>query len=290
MMLYDLLIQPFADYGFMRRALVACFALSLGCGPVGVLLMLRRMSLMGDAMSHAILPGAAAAFLFYGLSLWPMTIGGFAAGLAVALLAGLVSRITSQREDASFAGLYLISLAAGVMLVSVHGSAVDLMHVLFGNILAVGGESLCLVAGIATLSLLVLAIIYRPLVLECFDPSFLRSVGGRGGLWHMSFMALVVLNLVAGFQALGTLMALGLMILPAAATVFWSRDIDRSMPLAAGLAFFSGWAGLLVSYHADVPSGASIVLVAGAVYVLSLLLGSHNSLRIKLLRHRHLKA
>jgi len=155
--LYSALVEPFAAYGFMRRALVACLALSLGSGPIGVFLVLRRMSLMGDAMSHAILPGAAIGFLAAGLSLWAMSAGGLVVGLAVALLAGLVSRATSIREDASLAGFYLISLALGVLLVSLKGSSIDLLHVLFGTILGVGDASLLLVAGIATVSLFVLA-------------------------------------------------------------------------------------------------------------------------------------
>src|SRR6201996_1326624 len=119
----------------MRRALVACLALSIGSGPIGVLLMLRRMSLVGDAMSHAILPGAAVGFLVSGLSLPAMGLGGMVAGLAVALLSGFVSRTTVLKEDASFASFYLASLAAGVLLVSLRGSSVDLLHVLFGTIL-----------------------------------------------------------------------------------------------------------------------------------------------------------
>ena len=114
--LYDLLAAPFADFAFMRRALVACAALSIGCGPVGVLLVLRRMSLVGDSMSHAVLPGAAVGFLVSGLSLVSMSIGGFVAGLLVALLSGVVSRTTQLREDASFASFYLISIALGVLI------------------------------------------------------------------------------------------------------------------------------------------------------------------------------
>ena len=135
---YELLLLPFIEYGFMRRALVACFGLAIGCGPIGVFLILRRMSLVGDAMSHAVLPGAAIAFLMFGFSLTAMTIGGFLVGLAVALLAGSVTRLTPLREDASFAALFLISLALGVTLVSSQGSSVDLMHLLFGAILVPG--------------------------------------------------------------------------------------------------------------------------------------------------------
>src|SRR5215475_7077578 len=110
MSLYDLAFAPFMDYGFMRRALVACVALAIGGAPLGVFLVLRRMALVGDAMSHAILPGVSLAFLCFGLSLWPMTLGGLLAGLLVALAAGAVTRFTPLKEDASFTGSYLLSL------------------------------------------------------------------------------------------------------------------------------------------------------------------------------------
>ena len=277
--LYDLLAAPFADFAFMRRALVACAALSIGCGPVGVLLVLRRMSLVGDSMSHAVLPGAAVGFLVSGLSLVSMSIGGFVAGLLVALLSGVVSRTTQLREDASFASFYLISIALGVLIVSTRGSNVDLMHVLFGTILAVDDRSLVLVSAIATASIATLALIYRPLVVECVDPGFLRSVGGRGGLYHLLFLVLVVLNLVAGFQALGTLMAVGLMMLPAAAARFWAAELGTLAAASALIALLSGYVGLLLSFHFDLPSGPAIVLTAGAIYVVSLVAGPLGSLR-----------
>src|SRR5215831_2226785 len=241
MALYDLAFGPFAEFGFMRRALVGCLALALGGGPIGTLLVIRRMSLMGDALSHAVLPGAALGFLLGGLSLPAMSLGGVCAGLAVALLSGLVTRLTPLREDASFAAFYLISLALGVLLVSTHGSNVDLLHLLFGSILAVDDMALILIGGIATLSLLSLALIYRPLVAECFDPGFLRAVGGGGGFVHTAFLALVVVNLVAGFQALGTLMAVGLMMLPAAAARFWVRDLWALSSMSSALAIASAF-------------------------------------------------
>ena len=275
---YQMLVAPFVDYGFMRRALVACLALALGSGPVGVLLLLRRMSLVGDAMSHAVLPGAAAGFMVAGLSLWSMTTGGFAAGLAVALLAGIVSRRTALREDASFAGFYLSSLALGVLLVSTHGSNIDLLHILFGTILAVDNRSLYLVGGIASISTVTLLVIYRPLVLECFDPGFLQAVGGRGPLYHLLFLVLVVLNLVAGFQALGTLMAVGLMMLPAATARLWAGEIWSMALVATTVALLSGFAGLLASYRFGLPSGPSIVLTASVLYIISIVIGRHGGM------------
>ncbi|MEQ8380447.1 metal ABC transporter permease [Parvibaculum sp.] len=286
-MIYDMAIAPFADYGFMRRALIACFALALGGGPIGTFLVLRRMSLMGDAMSHAILPGAAIGFLVAGLSIWSMSAGGLVAGLAVVLLAGLISRATALREDASLAGFYLISLALGVLIVSAKGSNVDLLHVLFGTILSVTDDALLLIASIATLTLVTLAVIYRPLVIECFDPAFLRATTGGGTLWHFVFLVLVVVNLVAGFQALGTLMALGLMMLPAAAARFWAGAVWSLAALSTVLAFLSGLVGLLVSYNFDLPSGPAIVLTAGAFYVGSIILGTRDSLRTRYFPRAH---
>ena len=288
--LHALLVAPFADFAFMRRALVACLALALGSGPVGVLLVLRRMSLMGDAMAHSVLPGAAIGFLVAGLSLWAMSLGGLVAGLAVALLAGLVSRTTKLREDASFAGFYLISLSLGVLIVSTRGSNVDLLHVLFGSILAVDDSSLMLVVGIASISLAALAAIWRPLVLECVDPGFLRTVSRLGPVAHAVFLVLVVVNLVAGFQALGTLMSVGLMMLPAASVRFWARGLGAMMALAVALAFAAGLVGLLLSYHLDLPSGPAIVLTAGCFYLFSIVFGRLGGVLGRFLPGRHLEA
>ncbi len=287
MTLYNWLVAPFVDFGFMRRALVACLALGLGSGPVGVLLLLRRMSLVGDAMSHAVLPGAAVGFLFAGLSLPAMGLGGLVAGLAVALLSGLVTRTTVLREDASFASFYLSSLAAGVLIVSLRGSNIDLLHVLFGTILAIDGQALYLVGGIASLTLVILAVVYRPLVAECFDPGFLRAVGGRGPFYHLLFLFLVVINLVAGFQALGTLMAVGLMMLPAAAARLWVSTLPALATVAACVAALSGLIGLIVSFHLGVASGPAIVLTASGFYVASLLFAPTGAIR-RLLPRPHL--
>jgi zinc/manganese transport system permease protein len=284
---YTAFVEPFVAYAFMRRALVACLALGLGSAPIGVFLVLRRMSLMGDAMSHAVLPGAAIGFILAGLSLGAMSVGGLIAGLAVALLAGVTSRITLLREDASLAGFYLASLALGVLLVSTYGSAVDLLHVLFGSILAVDDEGLLFVATVASVTLVTLALIYRPLVVECFDPVYLRGVGGRGSLIHLLFLVLVVLNLVAGFQALGTLMAVGLMMLPAAAARFWSDSVSGSIAFATGSAMASGVAGLLISYHFELPSGPAIVLAAAVVYFASIVFGSRAGLLARYRRRPH---
>ncbi len=289
-MIYDTLIAPFAEFEFMRRALAGIVALAFGAGPIGVFLMLRRMSLVGDAMAHAVLPGAAVGFLLSGLNLFAMAAGGLIAGFIVAVAAGLVARSTELKEDASLAAFFIISLALGVTIVSVKGTNIDLLHFLFGTVLALDNQTLILIAVNATVTVLGLAVIYRPLVLECVDPGFLRSVSGAGAPAHIAFLALLVVNLVSGFHALGTLLAVGIMILPAVTARFWARDITTMMLIAAVSALFAGYAGLLVSYHAGVPSGPAVILVAGAIYAVSLLFGRVGGLVWQAFPGRHLEA
>ena len=274
----------------MRRALLGCLAICLGATPFGLFLMLRRMSLSGDAMAHAILPGAAVGFLFAGLSVGAMTLGGIIAGLTVALLAGVVTRVTALREDASMAAFYLISLAAGVLIVSTRGSNVDLMHVLFGTVLALDDAALMLICSISTLSMFGLAVFFRPLVLECADPQFLRSVSRLSATTHFVFMALVVLNLVAGFHALGTLLAVGMMILPAAASRFWAQGVVGMIAVSIVAGMLASVSGLLLSYHFSVPSGPAIILIAGGIYAVSIFVGPVGGLIAQYLPGKHLEA
>ena len=285
--MYELLIQPFTEFAFMRTALASVLILALSAAPVGVFLVMRRMSLIGDALSHAVLPGAAAGYMVAGLSLPAMGIGGFVAGMLMALLAGLASRFTEVKEDANFAAFYLSSLAVGVTLVSIGGNSVELLHLLFGSVLAVDETSLLLMASVSTATLLALAVMYRPLLLESIDPTFLRTVNGHGGAWHVAFLVLVVMNLVAGFQALGTLMSVGLMMLPAVTARLWVRRIGAMMAVAAAIALVCGAAGLLFSYYVNIPSGPAIILFCGGFYLFSVLFGAQSGVLVKLLRHKH---
>lgn len=267
--LYEWCVAPFTAFGFMRNALYGSVLLSLSAGPVGVFLTLRRMSLMGDAMSHAILPGAAVGFLLYGLDILPMTLGGLFAGLLVVISAGAVSRLTIQKEDASMAAFYLIALALGVLIISLRGSSIDLMHVLFGTVLALNHEALLLIVVVAVTTLLLFFIFWRVIIAECLDPLFLRSVSGLGSPVHFIFLALVVLNLVAGFQALGTLLSVGIMILPAVTARFWAKRVASMCILSALLGILSCLAGLLLSFHFSLPSGPAIILSGGVFYLFS---------------------
>jgi zinc/manganese transport system permease protein len=291
MTLAQFLLEPFHDPA-MRRALAAVLALALSAGPIGVFLMLRRMSLIGDAMSHAILPGVAIGFLAAGLNVYGMTLGGLVAGLVIALAAGAISRATALQEDASLAVFLLLSLALGVVIVTLKGMDIEqLMTFLFGETSArMSSDKLLVIAVSSTVSLLALALIYRPLVLGSVDPGFLRSVSCTDGVAHLIFLALLVLNLVSGFHALGTLLGVGIIIIPAGIARFWTRDLSKMIALAVIGALISGYAGLLFAFHAGIPSGPAVTLAAGLLYIGSVVFGPVGGLIWRAFPGRHLEA
>jgi zinc/manganese transport system permease protein len=290
-MLSSFLLEPLGEPS-VRHTLAAILALALSAGPIGVFLMLRRMSLVGDAMAHAILPGVAIGFLVAGLDVFAMTLGGLVAGLVIALTAGAVSRTTKLQEDASLAVFLLVSLAFGVVIVTVKGIDIDrLMTFLFGETAAkMDADKLLVIDGNATISLIALALIYRPLVLGCVDPGFLRSVSRADGIAHLTFLVLLVLNLINAFHVLGTLLGVGIIIIPAATARFWTRDISLMIALAILCGLISGFTGVLLAFHAAVPSGPVVTLVAGVLYAGSVLFGRIGGLVWQAFPGHHLEA
>jgi zinc/manganese transport system permease protein len=272
-LMFDLISEMFS-YAFMRRAFVVTTILSASVAPVGAFLVLRRLSLAGEAMAHAITPGVVIGFVTAGLSVMSLLFGGLIAGLGVAVLTAYLARNTILRSDASLASLYLIALAIGIFILSAAGSAVPLKSFLFGSILGVDDASMILVGGVATVTLLTFALILRPLIMSTCDPVFFESQVKRPWIVDQGFMFLLVLNLLAAFKTLGTLMAVGLMILPATAARYWSGTITAQLGLGFIFSLLSCWLGLTLSYVLpETPSGPAIVLVAGAIFVLSALFG-----------------
>ena len=264
------------DYNFMVRALAATTVMSFSVAPIGAFLVLRRLSLAGEAMAHAIVPGIVIAFVVAGLSVVSMIVGGLAAGIVVAVLTTLLARLTIIREDAGLASLYLIALALGIFILSAAGSAVPLKSFLFGSILGIDDGTLILIGSTATVTLVSFAVILRPLIANTIDPVFHESQSKRPGLVTQWFMFLVVLNLLGAFKALGTLMAVGLMILPATAARYWTSTITSYLLVTFVFALLSCWIGLIVSFYLpDVPSGPAIVLVAAVFFFISLIFAPH---------------
>lgn len=264
------------SFVFMRRAFVATTVLSASVAPVGAFLVLRRLSLAGEAMAHAITPGVVIGFVVAGLSVFSLLIGGLLAGVVAAALTALLARKTILRSDASLASIYLIALAAGIFILSAAGSAVPLKSFLFGSILGIDDASMMLVGGVATVTLVSFAFLLRPLIISTCDPVFFEAQTKRPWLVEQAFMLLLVLNLLAAFKTLGTLMAVGLMILPATSARYWSSTITGQLGLTFLFALASCWLGLTLSFlFPETPSGPAIVLTAGGFFLISVLLGPH---------------
>lgn len=268
--LHDLLVAPFA-YEFMRRALLSSLALGVSGGLLGCVLVLRRMALMGDALSHSLLPGIATAWLLFGASTGALFAGGLLAGLLTAVGSALISRLTRVKEDAAFGSLFIVFFAAGIAVISALPTRVNLVDFLFGNILAVSPADLRLAFGVSAVTAVAFAVFYRSILLETFDPVFHRATGGRGGLVHLGFLTLTVLNLVAAMQTMGIVLALGLFLLPAVSAYLWCDRFGPMLLCSVAIALIGSWVGILVSFHAGLASGAAVVLCLGAVFILSAL-------------------
>lgn len=289
-LLSSLFIDPFMLLPFLKRALVASIMIAVSSGLVGVFLLLNRMSLVGDALSHGVLPGIAIAFLFFGFNIYAMSFGGIIAGVLIAIVASLIAHYTNLKEDASFAALYLFSLAVGVVLIMEIGSQADLLHILFGSVLAVDAASLYLVWGVLVTTLVVLSVIYRPLLLYIIDPLYLALKTKAGLFFYGLFLFLVVLNLVASFQVLGTLMTVGMMMIPAICARLWSNRMEGVLLIAIILGSLGAYLGLVASVHYDIASGPMIILVLACFYLISLFFGFEGGIFRRKSGKRHRKA
>ncbi|SFP56504.1 zinc/manganese transport system permease protein [Ruminobacter amylophilus] len=285
--LYNFLIHPLLSYDFMQKAFVSLVCLCFSSPLIGVFLTLKRMSLSGDAISHAILPGAAVGFMFSGLSVAAMTIGGMVAGIVVIIMSSLFSRVSKSSEESNLAVFYLFSLALGVLIISLNGSNLDLLHFLFGSIFAVGKETILLLGLCTSVTLVLLSFISRPLILDTVDPLFLASVSKSGTWVHICFMILAVFNLVSSFQAIGTLMSVGIMIIPATSAKFWSYKLSNIIAISVIFALISSYVGLVMSFHFNVPCSPAIIISLSAIYLCSFVFGGHKGIIKRFVKGKH---
>lgn len=265
-MLHRLLIEPFS-YDFMQRGLVSALLLSISGGLLGSVLVLRRLALMGDALTHSLLPGLALAWMILGRGPLALLAGAVITGLITVLGSALIGRLTRLKEDAAFGSFFLVAYAAGIALVSQSGTRVDLLHFLFGNVLGVGPSDLALSAAAAGVTLVAFVAAYRGIVLEIFDPVFSRSAGMRGGWYYGGFLALAVFNLVAALQTMGVILALGLFLLPAATAYLWCDRFATMLGLSVAVGTLGSAIGLTVSYHTGLSSGPAVVLSLGVAFL-----------------------
>lgn len=279
----DWLGEPFAaDHLFMWRAALMCVLLGVSASLLGCVLVVRRLALMGDALAHALLPGIGVAWLLFGTSVVALVVGGLVAGLLTALGSALISRLTRLKEDAAFAALFTTLFAGGVVLVSRAGTPIDLLHFLFGNVLGLGDADLHLAFATSAATVLGFAAFYRAILLECFDPGYHRASGGWSATTHVGLLVLTVLNLVAALHALGSVLALGLFMLPAVTANLWCDRWGRMLLFAALYAVGGSLLGLYVSYQAHFASGPCMVAVLGIGFLVSSVLSPRHGLLARL--------
>jgi zinc/manganese transport system permease protein len=274
----------------LKSAAAGAVALAFGGAPLGVLMIARRLSLMGDALSHGILPGVAIAFLLAGRDPLALTVGALTAGLIVAGLSSLLARTGKLPDDAAFAIFYLSALALGVILLGRAGGQENLEALLFGSTQALDAGGLVLAGIAASATLIGLALFLRGVLGEGADPVFMRTLGARFGLAHLLLMLLLALNLVAGFRAFGALMTVALMTVPAAAARFWARGYGGQAAWAVALSAGSGVVGLVLAARWGMEPGAVMTLCAALLFAVSALVGTSGGLLQTWLARAHLRA
>jgi len=282
----DWLFEPF-QHAFMQRALVACVLIGFLNGFMGGFVMLRRMALMADSLSHSLLPGLAVGVLLFGLAPMGLFFGALTAALVVALGAQLLARGARVKEDTALAILYTSAFSSGVVLLSFVRVRVSLLHYLFGNILGVSNQDLWLAYGVALVVLPLLVAAERPLQMLLFDASVARSQGVPVTVLNIALVVALVLTMLSSLQAVGVILLLGLLIAPAATVYLLCDSFPMLLWGGGALGVFGAVTGLWLSYWLGVPSGACIVLVLGGLFCLAYLFSPRYGLLPKLWQSRH---
>ena len=253
---------------FMRRALVGGALIGFTNGFLGAFIVLRRMSLMADALSHSMLPGLAIGLMIAGsLQAGALFLGGIVAAFFVALGAMLLARASRIKEDTSLAILYTFAFSVGALLLQLSPTKVDLRHYLFGNVLGLDNADLWIAYGVALAVIPGMLLAQRPMMLMLFDSAVARSQGVKVGMLHLILVAASVLTVISSAKAVGVILMLGLLVGPAATMYLVTDNFSRMMWGGAVLGASATVIGLLVSYRFDVPSGAAIVIALFAVFL-----------------------
>jgi manganese/iron transport system permease protein len=263
-----LIIDPF-DYGFMLRALYVSVLVGIVCPILGAFVVTRGLAFMGDAMSHAVLPGLVVAFM---LGVSPF-LAAVPAGMGVAFLIGVISRRTGVSQDTSigilFAGLFALGLA---LLATASSVSVDLEDLLLGQVLAVSGTDVYVTAGLVAIVLVVLYALIKELIFTSFDPVGASVAGLPTARLDYLLLVLLALVIVIALQAVGIVLVMAMLVTPAATASLLARSFIRLMVIGAILGALAAVAGLYISFYADLPSGPSMTLVATAEFVVVALL------------------
>ncbi|HDF7653310.1 manganese ABC transporter permease [Staphylococcus aureus] len=259
-------VEHLFTYQFLNRALITSIIVGIVCGTVGSLIVLRGLSLMGDAMSHAVLPGVALSFLF-GI---PMFVGALITGMIASIFIGYITSSSKTKPDAAIGISFTAFLASGIIIISLINTTTDLYHILFGNLLAITNSAFLTTIVIGSIVLILIIIFYRPLMISTFDPTFSRMNGLNTTLLHYFVMLLLSLVTVASIQTVGIILVVALLITPASTAFLISKKLYSMMIIASLISVISSIVGLYYSYIYNIPSGATIVLCTFVIYIITL--------------------
>ncbi|HEI6620795.1 TPA: metal ABC transporter permease [Staphylococcus aureus] len=259
-------VEHLFTYQFLSRALITSIIVGIVCGTVGSLIVLRGLSLMGDAMSHAVLPGVALSFLF-GI---PMFVGALITGMIASIFIGYITSSSKTKPDAAIGISFTAFLASGIIIISLINTTTDLYHILFGNLLAITNSAFLTTIVIGSIVLILIIIFYRPLMISTFDPTFSRMSGLNTTLLHYFVMLLLSLVTVASIQTVGIILVVALLITPASTAFLISKKLYSMMIIASLISVISSIVGLYYSYIYNIPSGATIVLCTFVIYIITL--------------------
>jgi manganese/iron transport system permease protein len=270
----DALLTPLS-YGFIQRGLLAALMVGVLCSVIGCYVVLRSMAFLGDAMAHAVLPGVAVAYLL-GRNL---TLGALAAALVIAFGVGLFSRRGMIKEDTAIGVLFAAALSLGVVLISsIRTYAVDLSHILFGNVLGVSSLDLWLTAIIGSVILMSILVFYRQFLVISFDPVLAATLRMRVGAFNYLLLVLLALTIVISMQTVGVGLVAAMLVTPAATAYLLVRRLPSMMVLSGLIGGFSSLVGLFASYHLNVASGAAIVLTTTLIFLVVFLFAPQRGL------------
>jgi len=262
--LLNWITEPLA-YGFFQRGLIAGLLVALSCGLLSTFVVWRGMSFIGDALSHAVLPGIVIALLC-GI---PMQLGAFAFALLTVLLISALSHSAGFKEDTAIGVIFSGTFALGVLLLSKINTSRDLTHILFGSILGISEADLIFISAVSILVLVSVTLFYKELVLTSFDPAHAKAIGLSPALIQSGLLFLLALTTVSAIQTVGVVLILSLLITPGATASLLSKRLSFIIALSLGIASFAVWVGFYLSYYLDLPSGASIVLILAIFFSLA---------------------
>jgi len=278
----DWLFEPFT-FGFMQRGLVASLMVGILCAVIGCYVVLRSMAFLGDALAHAILPGVAVAYLLKG----SLFVGALAAALLVALSIGLLSRQGSIKEDTAIGILFAAALSLGIALISTAKTyAMDLTHILFGNVLGVSSGDLWLTAGVGLLVLAAIVLFYKEFLVISFDPVLAATLRLPAELLRTLMLVLIALTIVVSLQTVGVGLVTAMLVTPAATASLLTRRLLSMMAISAAVGGLSAVIGLFLSYHVNIASGAAVVMTATCFFILAYLVAPRRGIFWRLLRRR----